>query len=197
MQAALLLAACSQPPTLPELAPDASVLAFGDSLTAGTGADDGESYPAQLQALTDRRVINAGVPGETTAQGRERLAAALERHRPDLVLLCLGGNDFLRKLPAEATRANLAAMIERLQARRIPVALLAVPKLTVLGGPHPMYEALGERYDVPVLTDSLNAILREPGLKADRVHPNAAGYERLAAELAAFLRTRGALPSGS
>lgn len=189
----LLLAACGQPASLPPLSEDATILAFGDSLTAGIGAPNSAGYPARLQARIGRRVVNAGVPGETSAEGLERLPHALAEHDPDLVLLCLGGNDMLRNRPDTKTRTHLAAMIERLQKRDIPVVLLAVPEPTLLGGPHPMYAALGERYGVPVVTDLLDEILHNKSLKSDAIHPNAKGYARIAAELERFLRRVGAL----
>lgn len=190
----LVLAGCSTPPSLPMLAGDATILAFGDSLTHGTGATRAQAYPARLQALIGRRVVNAGVPGETTAQGRQRLPAALAEYQPDMVLLCLGGNDFLRKRDPAATRDNLAAMLETLQQRDIPVLLIAVPELTLLGGDHALYAELAERYEVPLLSGELNRILRDAELKSDRVHANAAGYAQLAKAVATRLREAGALP---
>lgn len=176
------------------LAGDATVLAFGDSLTHGTGTSRDKAYPARLQALIGRRVINAGVPGEVTAEGRQRLPAALAEYRPDLVLLCLGGNDFLQRRDPAATKRDLAALIETLQGRDIPVLLIAVPELTLLGGDHALYAELAGQYQVPLLTGELNRILRDAELKSDRIHANAAGYTELAEAVAARLREAGALP---
>src|SRR5512134_2500777 len=98
-------------PTLPEVGPDEVVLAFGDSLTFGTGVNDEESYPAVLAGLIGRKVVRDGVPGETTAQGLERLERSLEAHRPRLLLLCLGGNDLLRRVDSAHIESNLRAMV--------------------------------------------------------------------------------------
>ncbi|MDP2252857.1 MAG: GDSL-type esterase/lipase family protein, partial [Thiobacillus sp.] len=100
--ALFLLAACDRVPTLPKLDSHDVIVAFGDSLTHGTGASADTAYPAVLASLTGLAVINAGVPGDTTSSGLARLPAVLEEHRPRLVLLCLGGNDMLRKQPESA-----------------------------------------------------------------------------------------------
>jgi len=94
--AGVLLAACSSQPQLPKLTPDAAILAFGDSLTYGSGADRGESYPAVLSRLSGLEVINAGVPGEVTSQGVMRLPDLLDEHLPQLLFLCHGGNDLIQ-----------------------------------------------------------------------------------------------------
>src|SRR5512134_3911923 len=122
------LAGCSERPRLERLAPDAVVLAFGDSLTYGTGAAEDESYPAQLEKLIGRRVVGAGVPGEVTAQALARLPAALDEHAPRLLLLCIGGNDFLRRLGNSQAEKNVREMVKLARSRGIAVLLIGTPE---------------------------------------------------------------------
>ncbi len=107
-----LAAGCGEKAKLARLADDAVVLAFGDSLTFGTGAAENESYPAQLEKLIGRRVARAGVPGEVTAQALARLPSALDEHAPRLLLLCIGGNDFLRRVGNAQAEANVREMVK-------------------------------------------------------------------------------------
>lgn len=181
-------------PPLSYLGPEAVVLAFGDSLTYGTGAERDASYPSRLAARIDRRVVNAGVPGETSTQGRRRLSESLARVQPDLVLLCLGGNDMLRRGSIETLRENLRAMVTMIQGQAAEVVLIAVPKLQAWSlEPHPLYSKLGADMGIPVLNASLATILSEGALKSDAIHPNAKGYAVLAEDIHRLLRGAGAL----
>ena len=191
--ALLLLAACERAPTLLKLGPHDVILAFGDSLTYGTGAAPSEAYPAQLVGLTQRAVVNAGVPGETTAEGLKRLPALLDEHQPRLVLLCLGGNDMLRRLPASETENNLRLMLQTLRASGIQVVLIGVPEPKLFGGAPDFYAQLAEEFELPYDGDTLNTVLKDNALKSDPIHPNAAGYQTIARQLADLLKESGAL----
>ena len=187
------LAACSPPAQLPPLAEDAVVLAFGDSLTFGTGAASGESYPEVLARLISRRVVGSGVPGEVSEEGRRRLPEVLEREQPDLLLLCLGGNDQLRRLDPSQTKNILRAMIQMARDQGVAVALIAVPSPGLTLAPAPLYTALAKEFALPLAEDIVADILADGALKSDYLHPNAEGYRRLAEAVAMLLRQSGAI----
>jgi lysophospholipase L1-like esterase len=190
---ALLITACHiGAPRLRELPPDAVILAFGDSLTYGTGALPDQSYPAVLQKTISRTVINAGVPGETTAEGRARLPHLLDKYQPALVLLCLGANDMLRGLDEAAAAENLKEMIRMAEKRGAQVVLIGVPKPTLLMTTPEFYRQIAEEFSLPYLENTMRDILKENSLKSDFIHPNAKGYQKLAEEIAVFLKKRGA-----
>ena len=191
--ALLLLAACERAPTLPRLGANDVILAFGDSLTYGTGAAPNDAYPAKLVGLTQRAVVNAGVPGETTAEGLQRLPALLAEHHPRLVLLCLGGNDMLRRIPAGETENNLRLMLQTLRTSGTQVVLIGVPEPRIFGGAPDFYEELADEFKLPYDGDTLNTVLKDNALKSDPIHPNAAGYEAIARQLADLLKESGAL----
>jgi lysophospholipase L1-like esterase len=191
--AALLTGCSGGQPKLARLAPDSVVLAFGDSLTAGVGASPGESYPARLEALIGRKVVSSGVPGETSADGLARLPSALDEAKPQLVILCEGGNDFLQKLDEAKAADNLRAMVRLAQSRGAQVVLIAVPKPGLLPSPADFYATVAKEFRVPHEESALRKILTDNALKSDLVHPNAAGYARLAESIAALLRKTGAV----
>lgn len=186
--------ACSDAePELSRLDTDAVILAFGDSLTYGTGAGQEHSYPAQLASLTSRKIINAGKPGELSTDGRERLPTLLDRHQPDLVILCHAGNDILRQRNLETAAANLTAMIRMIRAAGSEVLLIAIPEPGLLPSAASFYSEVARDTGTPILVDTLADILSSPSLKADAVHPNKAGYGELARAVMTKLRATGAL----
>ncbi len=179
-------------PRLQPLPTHAVILAFGDSLTAGNGAPRVASYPSILQQLTGWQTINAGVPGEISAEGVKRLPGLLQRHHPDLVVLCHGGNDLLRRIAHKTTAAHLATMIEMVRKSGAQVIMLGVPQPGLLPGSADFYQDVADRYQVPIENEVLTGILRDSTLKSDMIHPNAAGYKRLAEAVAAVLERSGA-----
>lgn len=177
----------------------ATVLALGDSLTYGTGASAGASYPAVLAELTGWQVVNAGVPGDTSAQALARLPALLDEHRPALVIVSIGGNDFLRKLPESDARAHVHRICQQALAAGAQVLLVALPRATLaaaLGQPsdHALYAEVAADLNVPLQRGGWAEVLGQPALRADAVHANAAGYAQFARSLYATARAAGLLP---
>ena len=190
----LVLAGCTPPPELEPLAADAVVLAFGDSLTFGTGAGPGESYPEVLSGLIGRTVVNAGVPGEVSTDGLLRLHALLDREQPALLLLCHGGTDQLQRLDPNRLADNLRAMIREARDRNIAVVLIAVPAPGLSLRPLPLYAGIADEFGLAADLETVADILGDRALKSDYIHPNAAGYRRLALAVADLLRAAGAVP---
>lgn len=204
---------------LSHLGTDAVILAFGDSLTYGTGAAPGESYPAFLERLVGRRVVNEGIPGEMSSEGLERLPEVLKREKPALLLLCHGANDLLRFLDRRRIASNLRSMIRLARKQGAAVVLVAVPLLGITLSPEPIHlEIPGEKGDtvritvpspgitlspaplyreiatemnIPIEEEALSMVLSDGSLKSDLIHPNAAGYRKLAESIADLLKKRG------
>nr|WP_283165821.1 GDSL-type esterase/lipase family protein [Shewanella litorisediminis] len=187
----LFLSACGGP-QLPFLGNNARILAFGDSLTFGVGAREGMDYPAHLARLCGCEVINAGVSGETTAQGLTRIGELLDETQPDLLILMEGGNDILRNQDKAQLKRNLEAMIREAQGRQVPVLLIAVPDRKVFLSPLPLYQELAEQFSLPLLEDTLPQLLSQSAMKSDTVHLNDAGYQLLAEEIYQLARESGA-----
>jgi lysophospholipase L1-like esterase len=192
--ACVLVAACGKStPQLPRLGANDTVLAFGDSLTYGTGAREEESYPAVLQSLIARRVVRAGFPGEVTEQGVQRLPDLLDQYQPRLLLLCMGGNDILQKLDTATTEVNLRTMVRLARERGVAVVLIAVPKAELFGGVAEVYAKLAGEFGIPVENQVLKDVLYDRAYKSDQVHPNADGYRKMAEAVAKLLHRAGAV----
>ncbi len=191
----LLLGACTDSePRLERLDGNAVILAFGDSITYGTGTGEESSYPAVLQRLSGLEVVNAGIPGEVTASGLARLTRTLEDYQPQLLILCLGGNDMLRQQDKLQTEQNLEKMIRISRGQGVPVLLLGVPRPAIFGlESADFYYTLAERLQVPLEAETLPEILSDKALKSDQIHPNTAGYRLLAEAIYNKLKETGAL----
>ena len=190
--AALLLSGCSGP-SMDPLAPDEVILAFGDSLTEGVGATRAQSYPARLAELSGHPVVNAGVSGEITAEGVDRLPDVLEQTDPGLMILLLGGNDILRNGSHAEAKRHLSRMIETALERDVQVLLIGVPEKSLFSSSAALYEELAEEHDVPLMDGMVASLLRKPEYKSDQVHLNAAGYREMAGRIHARLVEEGVL----
>lgn len=191
---ALLCCACNQHNSLSKLPNDAVILAFGDSLTYGTGASSKNDYPSILAELTHREVVNAGVPGEMSVDGLQRLPALLDQYQPKLLILIHGGNDILKQIPQETTTSNLAMMLTEAKSRQIAVVMMGVPKPGLLFMKSAdVYQTIAKRNEIVIDLETLPTILGKNGMKSDMVHPNDAGYREMANHLYNLLKEAGAV----
>jgi lysophospholipase L1-like esterase len=188
------LAGCGERvPRVPAVAPNEVIVAFGDSLTYGTGAAESESYPAVLAQLIGRRVVRAGVPGEVTTQGLARVEQVIEAHRPALMIVCLGGNDMLRKVDEAQVKKNLGEIIRTIRSRGIAVVLVGVPKPALITSAPAFYGELAKEFGIPYEGKVVTDVMYQLDLKADPIHPNARGYRRMAEAIAELLKKAGAI----
>lgn len=181
----------------PVAGPERRILAIGDSLFAGYGLGQGESYPARLEAALraqgiNARIANASVSGDTSAAIRQRFAFALDNQPapPDLVIVELGGNDMLRGISPEQTRENLDAILTELAKRKLRVLVMGMLAAPNLGPDYrakfdPLYPALAEKHGAALVPFFLQAVIGKPELiQADRIHPTAQGIDALVADTA-------------
>jgi acyl-CoA thioesterase-1 len=177
--------ATNQQPIAAAPDPRPVIVAFGDSLSAGYGVEEGLSYPDYLQKALDAagydyRVVNAGLSGDTTSGGRTRVATIADM-RPAMVILELGGNDGLRGLPIEATRANLEEMIVRLRESGTLVVLagMSLPPNygpDYIAGFEKIYSDLAAAHELPLIPFLLEGVGGHPELmQNDSIHPTAEG----------------------
>jgi len=190
----LLFAGCDgSTPRQKALAPNARILAFGDSLTFGKGVLPEQSYPARLQAASHRDVINGGLPGEVSVEGLKRLPIWLDEYEPNLLILCHGANDLLRSLSEEKVRENLRGMVKMAKDRGIDVILIAVPKFGGMRSAPGFYAEVAREFNIPLENRSLEEILRHAKYHKDTVHPNPEGYQLIADALVKLMKASGAL----
>jgi acyl-CoA thioesterase-1 len=198
--------ALDAPPQVPVMGPERRILAIGDSLFAGYGLQDGEGYPERLEAALrargiNARLANAGVSGDTTAGGLQRLAFTLDSQSqpPELVLISLGGNDMLRGLPPEQTRQNLDAMLAELDKRGIPVVLMGMLAPPNMGSEYrakfdQVYPALARQHGAKLVPFFLQPVVDRPDLvQKDHIHPTAIGIDAIVK--ATVDEVAGALPA--
>ena len=175
----------------------ATVLILGDSLSYGTGANVGEDYPSLIAKAMNWNIVNAGVPGDTTAGGLDRLPDLLAKHQPKLLIVELGGNDFLQRLPQNQTIANLKTILSLSKAQGVNTVLVAIPEFNALQAAvgnlsdHMMYESIAEETATPLITEVFSDVLSDKALKADEVHPNAQGYVQVGNKMREKLKQLG------
>lgn len=187
-------AAADSPPAIAAMGQGVPILAFGDSLFAGYGLQSDQSYPARLEAALrargiNARIANAGVSGNTTADGLARLAFTLDGQKapPVLALVELGANDMLRALPPEQARANLDAILTELGKRKIPVVLMGMLAPPNLGADYrrqfdTIYPALAKKHGAVLVPFFMQSVFDKPALvQQDHLHPTAEGVEEIVA----------------
>lgn len=169
------------------LFPDSIILAFGDSITYGTGVSFENSYPSVLAKITGMTVINAGIPGETIAEGLARLPRVVEEYSPQLVLLCEGGNDILQGRGEEEIEQDLREMVLFLQDRFMDVVVIGVPALNLSARVPGFYKDVAKDLNVPYDVKIMRKVLYDPSLKSDHIHPNEEGYRIIAERITAVI----------
>ncbi|PPC83795.1 MAG: arylesterase [Methylotenera sp.] len=198
------LVACGASHQFNALSANANVVILGDSLTYGTGAAHGEDYVTLLTAETGWKIMNAGVPGNTSADGLSRLDELLASHdegaqKIDLLIVELGGNDFIKKIPEAETIRNLNEILAQTKARNIQTVLIAIPEFSPISAAfgnledHPLYKKLTNETNTPLVENIFSDVLAKNSLKSDPIHPNAQGYRLVANELKAALSDFGFL----
>ncbi|MEW6101112.1 MAG: GDSL-type esterase/lipase family protein [Candidatus Omnitrophota bacterium] len=157
-----------------------NIICFGDSITHGYGASTGEDYPTLLSKLAGLSVINAGKEGETTSEALMRLSEDVLERNPLLVIVELGGNDFLHKIPKEVTRENINQIVEKIQARGAMVAITDLRAGLLLREYTPVFKRIAKEKQAIFIPSILSGIITNPHLKSDFLHPNEAGYKLIA-----------------
>jgi acyl-CoA thioesterase-1 len=165
-----------------------NVIAFGDSLTAGYGAQPGEDYPSRVSTATATPIINAGVSGDTTEGALARIDRDVLHQDPRIVIVGLGGNDYLQNVPIATTETNLRSIIDKIEGAGAAVILLGFRFPSLNADYEAMYQRLAKSERCLLVANVLSGILTHPELKSDEVHPNARGYQLMADRIAGPLQ---------
>lgn len=165
-----------------------NVIAFGDSLTAGYGAQPGEDYPSRVSAATGIAIINAGVSGDTTEMALARLDRDVLSRDPRIVIVGLGGNDYLQSVPIATTETNLRSIIDKIESAGAVVILLGFRFPSLSADYEAMYKRVAKDDRCLFVANVLSGILTNPELKSDEIHPNARGYQLMADRVAGPLQ---------
>jgi len=167
-------------PTIKPMSPASTILAIGDSLTAGTGTTKANAYPQQLENISGYKVINAGISGNTSEQALKRLPQLLQTYNPKLVIILIGGNDFIKKSSIKNLQNNIESMIIQSQKSGAQVILLGVPETSLSMKVPDFYQSIAKKYDAVYNGKILRKLLRDKRYKSDTVHLNVLGYHALA-----------------
>jgi lysophospholipase L1-like esterase len=157
-------------------------VAFGDSLTAGVGASDGNSYPALLEKRLGIPILNFGTPGATAQDALSKIDEVLKAE-PKVVLLCFGGNDTLQSVPHQQTFGNLSQIIDQLHSAGAFVVLIGIRSASVRDKYRSEFKKLAKEKRVLLVPNILAGVLGNPGMMSDYVHPNDQGYAAIAERL--------------
>ena len=181
----VLLTGCSGRPNIANRdSRGSAIICFGDSLTAGVGASPGHDYPTLLSHRLGRMVINAGASGDTTRLALGRLTQDVLEKNPKLVIVELGGNDFLQRVSWDEKFANLTTIVRTIQEHGAMVVLVGVQPGLLGDGAREEYRKIAHARRAAFVPNILEGILTEPQLKSDEIHPNDAGYEKIAQRIA-------------
>ena len=157
-----------------------AIVCLGDSITYGVGSDEGGDYPSSLKQILGEDVINSGVPGDTSAGMLNRLETDVIEHNPYLVIIEIGGNDFLNNVPEDETLKNIERAIDRIQGKGAIVALCDISSSFIFRKYKDGYKKLAKRTKSVFVPGLLTGILENPSLKYDQIHPNSQGYNIIA-----------------
>jgi acyl-CoA thioesterase-1 len=161
-----------------------TIVCFGDSLTEGVGADPGDAFPTVLSRLLGMRVLNAGRRGDTTAQALARIHGSVLSQDPRLVIVLLGGNDFLRQVPARETRTNLKEIVQQIQSHGAMVAIAGIKLGFFTDEYGPLFEETAAELGAVYIPQVMKGIFNDAKLRSDQIHPNSAGYRLIAKRIA-------------